>query len=718
MNATVFFQWIGSLPPILQAVAVVIAFAVVVAIILLLVDIAPRRGTQYTIIRLAMCLLIPLAVMWFFNSYYWAMGVAVAVGALFFWLDYRSRDGAGYLIQLVAFMAPAMLLLLVGLILPSIQTMYTSFWNSSGNTFVGFANYVWIFTQSDGITSVVNTIIWVLLVPTVSTIVGLAYAVFIDRTRGEKIYKVLVFMPMAISFVGASIIWRFMYEYRGPEFEQIGLLNQILVWFGGTPQQWLLNQPWNNLFLIVVLIWVQTGFAMVVLSASIKGVPAELLEAAELDGAYTVHAGRRVAEHLFSVASGLESVVSGEGEIAGQVRRALKSARKDGTTSPELERLFQRASQAQRKVKNVTALGRAGRSLVRLALELADSRIADWSAERVLLVGTGAYAAVTLATLRERGAVDISVYSPSGRAEIFAAKHGIRAVAAADYARTAAHSSLLITCTSATEPVLGPEHLQLPVGLAAAGCPVGSHSQLVVDLGMPRNVDPAVATLEGVALLDLETIRLHAPLEELQATDAARTVVREALLLLEEDRLVRTRRGVGRFVADAVPAIGWERLRPIEQVLGESGGAAEVSRVSEGEQQASGFVAAAFGVEEEAPVWARESVLRRSGRPVCVSFECVPGDSALAAEIRGRGSSASGTLLGEFLSSAGRSVVASRCELTAGAAGAQRAAQLGDDEHAPVLVITQFVSLAGSPAYLAKHVLSPDAGAAELVQTY
>lgn len=258
------------------------------------------------------------------------------------------------------------------------------------------------------------------------------------------------------------------------------------------------------------------------------GVPA-----AEFDGAYTVHSGRRVAEHLFSVASGLESVVSGEGEIAGQVRRALKTARKDGTTSPELERLFQRASQAQRKVKNVTALGRAGRSLVRLALELADSRIVDWSAERVLLVGTGAYAAVTLATLRERGAVDISVYSPSGRAEVFAAKHGIRPITAAEYARTAAHSSLLITCTTATEPVLGPEHLQHPVGIAPAGCPVsptgsGSHSQLVVDLGMPRNVDPAVGALDGVALLDLETIRLHAPLEELQATDAARSVVREA----------------------------------------------------------------------------------------------------------------------------------------------------------------------------------------------
>ena len=252
------------------------------------------------------------------------------------------------------------------------------------------------------------------------------------------------------------------------------------------------------------------------------------IRATELDGAYEVHSGRRVAEHLFSVASGLESVVSGEGEIAGQVRRALKSARKEGTTSPELERLFQRASQAQRKVKNVTALGRAGRSLVRLALELADSRIVDWSAERVLLVGTGAYAAVTLATLRERGAVNISVYSPSGRAEKFAAKHGIRPVSAEDYARVASRSSLLITCTTAAAPVLTPEHLQAPTGIAPEGCPVASHNQMVVDLGMPRNVDPAVAALEGVALLDLETISLHAPLEELQATDAARTVVREA----------------------------------------------------------------------------------------------------------------------------------------------------------------------------------------------
>lgn len=264
--------------------------------------------------------------------------------------------------------------------------------------------------------------------------------------------------------------------------------------------------------------------------AQATGIPAS-----DLEGSHQVVNGHHVAEHLFAVASGLESVVSGEGEIAGQVRGALKSARKHGTTSPELERLFQRASQAQRKVKNVTALHRAGRSLVRLSLELADSRIADWSAERVLLVGTGNYAAVTLATLRERGAVDISVYSPSGRAELFAAKYGIRPVSAGDYAAVAQRSSLLITCTTATEPVLGPAQLQRRDRSAAPGCPVHTApSQLVIDLGMPRNVDPAVAQLEGVALLDLETIRLHAPLEELQATDAARTVVREAAASFHE----------------------------------------------------------------------------------------------------------------------------------------------------------------------------------------
>ncbi|WP_165140986.1 glutamyl-tRNA reductase [Microbacterium endophyticum] len=254
---------------------------------------------------------------------------------------------------------------------------------------------------------------------------------------------------------------------------------------------------------------------------------------AELEGSYEVITGSAVAEHLFSVASGLESVVVGEGEIAGQVRRALTEARTDGTTSPELERLFQRASEAQRDVKNSTALQRAGRSLVRLALDLADSRIIDWAELRVLLVGTGSYAAATLAALRDHGAQDITVHSPSGRAAAFAAKHGIAAVSHEHFPLAAAHADLVITCTSSELPVVNAALLggaAIADTATTAGCPV-AHSatrRIVIDLGLPRNVDADVAELAGIDLLDLETIRLHAPLEELQATDAARTVVRNA----------------------------------------------------------------------------------------------------------------------------------------------------------------------------------------------
>lgn len=241
----------------------------------------------------------------------------------------------------------------------------------------------------------------------------------------------------------------------------------------------------------------------------------------ELDGSYRIVQGDDVALHLFAVASGLESVVVGEGEIAGQVRRALTQARKTGTTSTELERLFQRASEAQRGVKNATALGRAGRSLVRLALDLADSRIADWSALRVLLVGTGSYAAATLAALRDHGATDIAVYSPSGRGEKFALKHAIAHTPADAFAVAAAHADLVITCTSVEQPVVD-------AALLTAGGVAPHSRRLIIDLGLPRNVDGDVATIEGVTLLDLETIRLHAPLEELQATDAARAVITEA----------------------------------------------------------------------------------------------------------------------------------------------------------------------------------------------
>jgi glutamyl-tRNA reductase len=271
------------------------------------------------------------------------------------------------------------------------------------------------------------------------------------------------------------------------------------------------------------------------------------LHADELRTTFGFVHGNAVARHLFAVASGLESVVVGEGEIAGQVRRSLERARTEGTTTPELERLFQRASQTSRRVKNETGIGGEGRSLVRLALDLAESRITDWAATRVLLVGTGRFAGASLAALRDRGVTDVRVYSPSGRAGRFASGHGIEAVARDGYARAAASADIVVTCTTVEHHVVdralligGREELAASVtvlpdssgaaqaGAAGAGAalrPAPDVRQLVIDLGLPRNVAPDVVDVPGVELLDLETIRIHAPLEELGATDAARAIV-------------------------------------------------------------------------------------------------------------------------------------------------------------------------------------------------
>jgi alpha-glucoside transport system permease protein len=208
---------------------------------------------------------------------------AAVVGLLMFLADKAPKRGRDF-VQLMLFVAPALILLTVGLIWPAIQTVWQSFSDKDGN-FVGLDNYTTIFTDPTMTRVVINTIVWVAIVPVMSTAVGLAYAVFIDKSKGEKVLKSLVFMPMAISFVGASIIWGFMYEYRAEGFPQIGFLNQILVWLGGTPQQFTASAPMNTFYLIIIMVWIQTGFAMVVLSAAIKGVPAELIEAASLDGA-------------------------------------------------------------------------------------------------------------------------------------------------------------------------------------------------------------------------------------------------------------------------------------------------------------------------------------------------------------------------------------------------------------------------------------------------
>jgi alpha-glucoside transport system permease protein len=206
---------------------------------------------------------------------------AAIVGLLIFLIDKAPKRGRDYW-HLALFLSPAVFLLAIGLLYPAVRTTGLSFLNNAGD--FTWDNFIWAFTQPAAIRTLINTVIWVLLVPTLATGIGLIYAVFIDRSRGERYFKALLFMPMAISFVGAGIIWKFVYEYRSEGREQIGLLNAIVVAAGGDPVQWLQADPINTLLLIVVMIWVQTGVAMVILSAAIKNIPVEQVEAAQLDG--------------------------------------------------------------------------------------------------------------------------------------------------------------------------------------------------------------------------------------------------------------------------------------------------------------------------------------------------------------------------------------------------------------------------------------------------
>lgn len=197
-------------------------------------------------------------------------------------------------IQPYIFVGPAVLMLGIFLFVPAALTLYQSFFDADSTGFVGLANYSAVFTDSQMQEAFRNNLIWLVVGTGLCVIFGLLIAVLADRSRFENVAKALIFLPMAISFVGAGVIWRFMYAFAPPDQPQIGVLNAIWVSFGGAPQAWLTNQPWNTFFLIAVLVWIQTGFAMVIFSAALKGVPGELLEAARLDGANELQAFFRV----------------------------------------------------------------------------------------------------------------------------------------------------------------------------------------------------------------------------------------------------------------------------------------------------------------------------------------------------------------------------------------------------------------------------------------
>lgn len=197
----------------------------------------------------------------------------------------NRREQVRSVVQPWLFLAPALLLLGVYLVYPFFDTFRLSFFDATGQNFVGLANYQWVFVDENFLITIRNNLLWLLVVPAASTVLGLVVAVLADRVWWGHVAKTLVFMPMAISFVGASVIWKFVYDYRGPDAEQIGIVNALVQGMGLEPQAWITLPLWNNFFLMAILVWIQTGFAMVILSAALRGVPNDTIEAARIDGA-------------------------------------------------------------------------------------------------------------------------------------------------------------------------------------------------------------------------------------------------------------------------------------------------------------------------------------------------------------------------------------------------------------------------------------------------
>ncbi len=219
----------------------------------------------------------------------WGVGGVAALYWVSNWLVEQLPKEWVRRLQPFVFVGPAIAILFWYLALPTLRTFYISLFDRSGDTFVGLQNYIAIFTNRIMFEAFRNNLLWIAIGATFAVMFGLVIAVLADRSRFETFAKSLIFLPMAISMVGAGVIWNFIYEVKDVASPQIGLLNAIWVGMGGEPQAWTaLLQPWNNLFLILILIWLQTGYAMVLFSAAIKGIPQELIEAARVDGATEV----------------------------------------------------------------------------------------------------------------------------------------------------------------------------------------------------------------------------------------------------------------------------------------------------------------------------------------------------------------------------------------------------------------------------------------------
>ena len=242
--------------------------------------------------------------------------------------------------------------------------------------------------------------------------------------------------------------------------------------------------------------------------------------------------GRDGLVDLFSTAAGLESMVIGEREIAGQMRRAARTAWEDGTLSCDLGRAAERASAASRRVATETGLAGAGRSVVAVGLDMAAAHLGPWEATRVLIVGTGAYAGATVSALNALCASDVSVYSTSGRAREFAEGRGIGWVDGADLPTALTRADLVVTCRGLGSPILTRD-------MAAA-----SGRTVVLDLALMRDTDDSIGSLPNVTLIDLPTIQASVPAADADALNHARAIIDEEVSSFE--------RGVGARSMDPV----------------------------------------------------------------------------------------------------------------------------------------------------------------------
>jgi alpha-glucoside transport system permease protein len=222
----------------------------------------------------------------------WGVGGVALLYVVANWLVLKLPGEWAKRLQPFVFIGPAVAIMGWFLAVPVVRSLITSFQDRLGEEWVGLENYVFAFTNPRMLETFRNNLLWLVFGTFFSVAMGLLIAVLADRSKAEVVYKSIIFVPYAISFVGAGVIWKFIYTYKGVglNIQEIGLLNAIVTALGGTPQPWLNLSPWNNFLLIIIMIWLQTGYAMVILSSAIKGVPAELLEAARIDGASEVRA--------------------------------------------------------------------------------------------------------------------------------------------------------------------------------------------------------------------------------------------------------------------------------------------------------------------------------------------------------------------------------------------------------------------------------------------